>query len=272
MPDRIQELEDEFDRQVAELAPYDAAAWLGYPAASRTAYPDPAAFRAALAAHGIPRALVSHTMGELHDAAQGNAVLAESLTALPGLSGVMTLLPEGADEFDHLEEAIEDNLCRGLRAARLYPRSHRYSLSLPTVPRLLGALESRGIPLFIPIGQTSWDEIGGLGRRHPRLAILVEGPGHHEYLNLRGALAWLEAMPNLLVPTNRQFLCGGLELLVERLGSHRVFFTTDQPIDDPAASLALLAFSELPLETRRQIAHGNLEKLLAGVGQGGYFA
>jgi len=60
--------------------------------------------------------------------------------------------------------------------------------------------------------------------------------------------------------------------MVERLGVHRVVFSTNQPIDDPAAGLSLLAFSELPLETRRRIAHGNLETLLAAVGNGGYFA
>ena len=268
----IIELERFFDQCVQELEPYDACAWLGHPLRGPSCYSGPGELKAGLAEWGIPRALVSHPLGELPAAVESNQALAAALAHLPGLSGVMTLLPEGAESFDSLEEHIEWCLARGMRAARILPKSHRYTLKIPAVPPLLAMLERRGIALFIPIGQTHWDEIGAIGRAHPKLAIFVEGTGHHEYLNMRGALSWLEAVPNLLVPTNRQLLCGGLELLVRRLGAHRVLFATNQPIEHPAAALSLLALSNIPPAARRQIAHQNITRLLECVGQGGYFA
>lgn len=272
MHDDVLQLEQQFDRRVAELEPYDAGVWLGYPATGPLAYQDTGTLRAALAKYHIRRALVSHTMAELHDAVEGNRVLTESLKDLPRCSGIMTLLPEGTGEIEDIADYVDQCLAKGLRAARLFPKTHRYTLKLPTIPKLLSALENRGVPLLIQIGQTSWDEIGSLAKAYPKLAILVEGTGHHEYLNIRSCLPWLEAVPNLLVPTHRQFLCGGLELMVERLGAHRVFFSSNQPVDDPAAGLSLLVLSELPVETLRRIAHGNLETLLSAVLQGGYFA
>lgn len=269
MNNPVLELEREYNARVAELEPFDACAWLGVPRSARIAYADETALMAALADQGIRRALVSHTMAELHEPVMGNAATADALGRLPGCAGVMTLVPAGTGEIADIGDYIDECLAAGLRAARLFPRHHRYSLRVPSVPPMLKALEERGVPLFIQIGQTSWDEIGALALSYPRLAILVEGTGHHEYLNIRGGLPWLEKARNLFVPTHAQFLCGGLELMVERLGANRVIFSTNQPVDDPAGGLSLLAFSELPVETRRQIAHGNLDRMLQSVGKGG---
>lgn len=179
--------------------------------------------------------------------------------------GVMTLLPHDWGDIDSLEAKVVRHVARGLRAARLYPKSHRYSLRIPSMKPLLSLLESLRLPLFIPIGQTSWDEIGPLAQAYSKLPILVESAGHHEYLNMRHALPWLETSPNLLVPTNRQFLCGGLELLVERLGAERLLFASGAPLLDPHAALGPLVFSRLSRDVRGRIAHENLEQLLAGV-------
>jgi len=155
---------------------------------------------------------------------------------------------------------------------RLFPKLHRYTLRLPTVPAMLKALEERGLPLLIQIGQTGWDEIGALARTCPKLAVIVDGVGHHEYLNMRTCLPWLTSAPNLLVTTHALFLCGELELMVERLGAERVLFASNQPMDDPAAGLSLLACSGLPAEAKRRVAGGNARRLMECVGRGGYFA
>lgn len=271
-PVPVLELEQHYNHAVAELEPFDACAWLGRPASGPGVYATPADLLMGLARWRIPRALVSHTMGESHDALLGNQALGRALSELSGLNGVMTLLPEGFEDFEDIETNIDTCLNRGMRAARIFPKSHRYSMRVPTMPRLLEALERRGVPLFIQIGQSSWDEIGSLARSRSKLAIFVEGIGHHEYLNMRGALPWLIESPNLLVPTCNQFLSGGLELLVKKLGVRRVLFASNQPLGSPAAAMGPLVFSELPLQTRRRIAHENLDDLLAAVGHGGYFA
>jgi Predicted metal-dependent hydrolase of the TIM-barrel fold len=136
----------------------------------------------------------------------------------------------------------------------------------------MNLLQDLGVPLFIPIGQTSWDEIGNIAKQYPKLAILVEAVGHHEYLNMRAALPWLIAAPNLLVPTHNQFLCGGIELLVERIGAERIFFLTNQPFDDPAAALSHLMLSQISDSDKAKISFENSHRLLSQVARGGYFA
>lgn len=261
----LADVEREYEEEAAALAPYDACMWLGRPFSGRIAYDTPTALRDALTAGPIKKALISCTASELYDPDTGNDELADALAELPGLYGVMTLLPHDWGDVDSLDVKVSINVNRGLRAVRLYPKSHRYSLRIPSMKPLLSLLESLSLPLFIHIGQTSWDEIGPLAQAYPKLPILVESAGHHEYLNMRHALPWLEASPNLLVPTNRQFLCGGLELLVERLGADRILFSSCAPTLDPNAALGPLVFSRLPRDVRQRIAHENLERLLAGV-------
>lgn len=272
MSQPVIELEQWFDSQLKLLQPYDAAAWLGYPASGKVAYLDPESLLASLNKYNCRGALVSHTMSLYLDAESGNREILEILPDLPGCHGIMTLLPEGSGEFSNLQVTVEAYLTKGMRAARLYPRDHRYTLRLPSVPPLLSLLQTLGIPLFIPIGQTSWDEIGNIAKQYPGLAILVEGVGHHEYLNIRAALPWLVAAPNLLVPTHNQFLCGGIELLAERLGVDRVFFLSNQPFDDPAAAISHLLLAQISDNDRHKIAAGNIQTLISKVGSGGYFA
>ncbi|MCA9428656.1 MAG: amidohydrolase family protein, partial [Candidatus Omnitrophica bacterium] len=218
------------------------------------------------------RAMISHTMGVLHSPCQANEALANALQSLEGCFGVFTLLPEGARDPKGGATEFENWIDSGMRAARLAPKDHRYTLSIPTVPQLLEGLQSMGLPLFIAIGQTSWAEISRIAHSYPSLAILVEGVGHHEYLNIRGCLPWLHETPNLLVPTHNQFLSGGLELMVEEIGEERVFFASNFPVDDPSAGLSLLTLSRISDKAKEKIAHGNLDNLISRVGKGGYFA
>jgi predicted TIM-barrel fold metal-dependent hydrolase len=271
MENPVLELEQWFDTEIAQLNPFDASVWLGYPHSGRIAYHSSVDVLEALHQQGLQGAMLAHTMALFHDPGEGNQAILDVLQDLPNCFGIMTLLPEGTGEFTHLTQTLEHYLSHRMRAARLYPREHRYTLRIPTIPRLLEALQSLGIPLFIPISQTSWDEIGALARSYPQLAVLVEGVGHHEFLNIRSCLPWLEAVPNLLVSTHNQFLCGGLEVMVNRLGAERIIFASNQPIDDPAAGLSLLATSKLSLKVRQQIAHRNALHLVEQVGKGGYF-
>lgn len=272
MMQTVVELEAWYDQQVAGLQPFDCAAWLGYPAAGGSCYKEPQDLLMSLKEYQFRGALVSHTMSLYLDAISGNEAILEVLPGLSGCHGIMTLLPEGTGEFTNLKQSVEKYIEAGMRAARLFPREHRYTLRVPSMPPLMNLLQDLGVPLFIPIGQTSWDEIGNIAKQYPKLAILVEAVGHHEYLNMRAALPWLIAAPNLLVPTHNQFLCGGIELLVERIGAERIFFLTNQPFDDPAAALSHLMLSQISDSDKAKISFENSHRLLSQVARGGYFA
>lgn len=261
----LQRARGELAAEAEALDPYDALCWAGYPPRAFRAWPDVAAVRAGLQNPPIRRALLSHTVGGSHDPEAGNRLLADMLRALPGVHGVATLVPETRYGERDVARRVVDLVRAGMRAVRLLPKSHRYALATPGVGEMLEALAARRIPLFLPIGQTSWNEAGALARMHPDLRVVVESAGHHEYLNMRAALPWLEREPNILVPTNRQFLAGGLELLTEQIGPERVLFASGQPIEDPWASLAILVKNRLPDDAKRRIAHGNLQDLLNGV-------
>lgn len=265
MLDRLLALEKEFDEAARALTPLDAGVWLGLPHSAFIGFETADELAKQLAASAVTRAVISHTAGWLLDATLGNDCMTEALAILPRCVGAMTLLPEGAEHFGKLEPYLVQQLGRGLRVARIFPKAHRYTLRVPAAAEMFRILELYRVPLMIQIGQSNIDELAGIARNHPRLNIIIDSTGHHEFLNMRGVLGQLEATPNLLVTTRGQFMCGGIELLHNRLGAERIVFASNFPIDQLEAGLSLLINSFLPDEDKHKIAHQNMERLLDGI-------
>lgn len=265
MPEPLNRVISEFDRRAAALEFFDACAWVGRPPEALRAFVTGAALHAALRRWGISRALVSHTMSVQWDAARGNEALAKELLDLPGCFGAMALLPPAGGELGDFRAHLDQMLARGMRAARLFPKVHRFSLRDPSLEAVFAELAARGVPLLMWIGQSSWDELAALAGAHPALRIVVDGVGHHEYLNCRQHLAQLDRHPNLLVEIHNLLMFRGIETIVERIGAERVLFGTNLPETDPAAAMMLLTHSELSEHQRRLIAGENLARLIEGV-------
>lgn len=212
---------------------------------------------------GIARAVVAHSYGLHYDPIEGNRALGEAIAAFDPttrarLLPCWTLVPPvtgelGADDPLALLES------HGVRAARLYPREHNYSLGGPDAAALLAALERGRILTLIDAEQTNWEELDRVAAAFPQLPIVVCQVG---YRGLRRLTGVLERRPNCRIELSFFSSHQGLEWLVARLGPGRVLFGTGAPVSDGGGAVTRLLTAELGPAERAAIGGENLAALL----------
>ena len=156
-------------------------------------------------------------------------------------------------------------LKNGIRAAKLFPKSHNYSLAEWSSADLLHKLEERRIPLFIWSRETDWDTLYTICTTYPHLPVVLEQCDEEAYWNLRFVFALLEKCQNLYIETNKGHLYLGIDETVKRFGASRLIFSTHLPFDDPYVSLGLITDGDFSSQAKEAIAHKNLENLIEGV-------
>ena len=223
---------------------------------------------------GIEQALVYSSIAQHYDPATGNRLLLEELAAAgrpERLHACWVLLPHATHEMgvDSAEVLVERMLAAGVRAARLFPTQHRFSLSDWSAGPLLRALERHRVPVFIDFGNvhwsdrnTDWDALYHLLKAHARLPVVLvhEGIGSDRYL-----YPLMEAFPDLLLETSYYQPHRGIEAICRRFGHERLLFGTGMPVWAPGPAISMLAYADISDDARRAIGRENLRRLLGAV-------
>ena len=208
---------------------------------------------------GIQRALVSHTLSRTYDPVQGNRILMQEIAGQESLLPCWTLLPPACGEMGSPGELMEEMAQAGVRAVRLYPREHSYSLAEWQCGELFEALAERHYLVLLDLAQGSWEEIERICNTYPDLALLVTWVG---YRQLRPLFALLRRNDNLYCDLSNLSTYLGIEEILDRFGSERLVFGTGLPIADPGGPIARLSYTDAPPAALDAIAHGNLGRLL----------
>jgi len=215
--------------------------------------------------YGIERAIVSHTLSMYYHPLVGNKYLLEEINGINKLQGCFVLLPPSTKEMGLLDEYIDNMLSREVRAVRIFPKSHHFSIEDWSSAVLLGKLEERRIPLFIWSRETEWDNLYKICKNYPRLPVILEQPDEETALNGRFLFPLLEKCKNLFLEVHNCILYLEIDEVVKRFGAERLIFGTYLPVDDPNASLMLVTDGDFSQIEKEKIAHKNLEKLIKGV-------
>ena len=175
---------------------------------------------------GIDQALVYHATAKESGPTAGNRKLLEELEGFPDLHPCWCLLPHHTGEMPPGKELVAEMIEEGVWAARIFPRTHNWSLSEWCSRDLLAALEEAALPLFIDLHETSCDEVAALCERHPGLPVVLTAA---PFRLSRLVYALLATRPNLYLETSSFQLHGGIEDVCKRFGPGRLVFGTDAP-------------------------------------------
>ena len=215
---------------------------------------------------GISEALVYHSLASGYDPSFGNERLLEEIADSSGFHACMVVIPSDRSEHSELSVASRDLFASKMRAARVFPRRHRVSLSGWSADGLLQDLASHKIPLFIDFDRNHWadefveyDQLFRICNTFPDLPVILvrEGIGSTRYL-----YPLLEKFENLYIEISYYQVSRGLEEIAHRFGAHHLLFGTGLPDYSAGPAVSMLLLSDLSLAEKRLIGGDNLRALL----------
>ncbi len=227
--------------------------------------PDVAGLKKEMAAAGVGRALVYHTVARFGDPVQGNALLMKEIAGDPDLDPVWVILPPHTREMPAPDRLVDDLRLGGVKAVRMYPgRScHGFSLSAWCAGEVLEALDSARVPLLLDTETVTWDEVFAVLQRFPGLPVIMT---ECSYRHNRFLYPLLEKFETLHVEMSRFMGAGAIEDLVGRFGPRPLLFGTNMPSYTGTAAVSLLTYADIGRADKEAIAGGNLRRLLGEAG------
>jgi len=206
----------------------------------------------------VTRALAFHALGkELHPN-EGNTVVLEETAGSP-LEPCWVAMPHHTGEFPHPSELVARMQENRVRAVRLFPSAHQYSLSEWCAGEMLATFEAHRVPVFVEASQTSYDHIAGVLNAFPALRLVVVQPS---YRCDRYVYPLMERYEHLAIDTSNYVVTGGIEALCRRFGPSRLVFGSALPFFEPGGPVSMITLADISDDDKQMIACGNLARLL----------
>ena len=208
---------------------------------------------------GIEQALVHHSTAWLYDPAIGNERVLREIGHEQRLHPCFVLGPLETREFGEPADLPGVLAAANVRAVRVHPRDHGWTLAGVESELLFRTVAQTGLPVFVDLAQTDWQSISALLAREPELRLVVCSVGYRE---LRVLLPLLERHAGLACDLSYFAAHQGVEVVVRQFGADRLVFGTGMPVAEPGGAVACLAWADLEDASRAAIGAGNAERLL----------
>lgn len=226
-----------------------------------------------MAHFGISQALVLHALSRENHPSTGNRAILEEVKNHPQLLPVWSALPPRSRELPRPHDFILQAIESGVRAIWLFPGQYSFSLSDWCLGSLLDELEHHRMPVFVDpdieytafldCDMSYWEYIHNLCSAHPGLTVILSAGRFRQCNRLLYQL--LEIYQNLRIEISGYWLYRGIEFICREFGAHRLIFGTRMPIRDPACTIAMVTYAEIPDEQKRLIARDNISTLMKEV-------
>lgn len=207
----------------------------------------------------IDGALVYHISSKEYSPTYGNKWILDEVSEFKNLYPCWAVMPHHTGEMPPPVELVNAMIEKGVRAARVFPKTQNWSLSEWSSGTLLGMLQERSIPLFIDYGETSVDQIYSLCKKHTGLSVVLTGA---PFRFSRLVYALLTETSNLYIDTSMFQLHGGIEDICSKFSARRLLFGTSIPMFKPEPSVMAVQYAGISDDEKSMIAGGNLLNLM----------
>jgi predicted TIM-barrel fold metal-dependent hydrolase len=220
---------------------------------------------------GIHGALVAHWLGKEYDPSYGNRKLLKELKKSKRLHGVWTVIPHHTGEMPPPRDLIQEMKDNGIRAAKIYPRSHHYPFTEDFCGDLLSAFEDEEILLMVeggsmyhpdifdPFNQVLLSELDAAISHHPRLRVLLQGS---RWEATRYLYPLMKKHKHLFLEFSNHQANHALENYGKWFGMDRLLLGTGALDKSMGAARSFIDYSPLTDEDKELIAGKNLARLL----------
>jgi predicted TIM-barrel fold metal-dependent hydrolase len=214
--------------------------------------------------YDIQGGVVSHFGSVNGGPALGNPLALEAISGT-GLWAGIVMVPEMFYQETQGRADLSRAIAGGARLARLYPRSHHFSLRPWCSGGLLQALADSHMPLMIPHTEVSWEDVRAVCETYPGLTLILEAVDQKILYHNRQFYPLLAHYPNLRLELHNFVAYQALEDVVGRFGARHLIFGSYMPIADPNAALMQVTHARISDEDKALIARQNLLELIKGV-------
>jgi predicted TIM-barrel fold metal-dependent hydrolase len=247
---------------------FDANTWIGrWPFAFCDAH-TARSLKTHLAKHGIAHALVSPFDAVFApEPGPANRMLLATTRGVKGLEPVPVINPALANWFDEVAICASDER---VRAVKVLPNYHNFSLSADCVDELIEELQVRGLKLIVQmqlvdqrheyhamnLKPVPTDELAALLKRHRGFSVMASGLMRPDLLKLAPRFS------NLVCDLTFAEWHDTMEHLLAKVSVKQLVFASHTPMLITAAACAKVEASQLSKTQQAAVAAGNLEKFL----------
>lgn len=211
---------------------------------------------------GISRSLVYHSLAKEYNPDIGNEYLLKETKDVEEIEPCWVLLPSYTKETRNPEEMIKKMLDNGIRAARIFPKEHNFSLEEWNIKDLFSVLNDHKIPLFLDLDQTNWKEIYNICSRYSQIPLILTNV---DYRIDRYLYPLLDKFNNLYIEISHYSVFRGIETICKNFGASHLLFGTRLPIFEAGSALNMINFAHISQMNKQLISYENLNKLLGEV-------
>jgi len=206
--------------------------------------------------------LVRHAIAVHYAPDHGNRRLMAEIAGHPRLVPCWVVMPHHTYEIAPAEDLVAEMLSLNVRAAVMYPKSMGFGTSDDICGPLLSALQEARIPVLFDVTELDIAGAVALCGRYPELPVVLcdVSWGSDRQIN-----ALFGKVPNLHLDTWAFQGHRAYERFCELFGSERLLFSTGLPERSPGAARMMAVYEQIDEEARRNIAGGNLLRLLGDV-------
>lgn len=209
---------------------------------------------------GISQIIISSGLAIVYDFREGNRRLAEEISPHPELFGYVTVNANYPKEsVTELDLYLKHDKFVGAKMHPIYSHQKANSRGGRYLAR---AVAERGVPLLVHTYSSAlespWNVLP-LAEENPDLVIVMAHMGGDAWFD---GIAVACAATNLyLDPVASWADADKIKLAAQEIGANRILFGTDYTLFDPQQTLGMLEDTDLTLEQKEMIAHGNAERL-----------
>lgn len=212
---------------------------------------------------GIDEAVVYHQSMVDVSPQYGNSVLLSDKRNYTGrLRATITVAPSVSDVEFEIGKIVQTAKEFNLAGVRAFPQLNRYRLDRVTCGDLLDYLSGSGLPLYLS-PMDNWDYIFETLKEFPDLTVILTNYGL--WGSDRYFYPLVRAYKNVYVDTSDFQEIRGIEAFVNKFGGGRMLFGTNFPMDNMGGPATTLFCAKISDDAREDIAHRNIERLLAEV-------
>ena len=211
----------------------------------------------------IGKAIVYHHVAQKASVTDGNAELVRITEGNDRFLRQWCVMPSHFGEFPSPEELAKQMKENGVKTLRLCPKSGNFSLRPYAAGKLMDMIAQCHVPVFMDLeSELEPADVYGLCQDYPEVNFVFCRPSYGLNRILAGVF---DTCPNCYLGAGNYLVHGGIRLHCKYYGAEKLVFDTGLPESSASSAVALISYAEISQEEKELIAHGNIQRLLAGV-------